>query len=76
MSSGQNNAACRAVQIKAVLSGNWIERAEIGNGRIFGRPLRRSIPCRCRRTGERAPHLLWNSSALALLDDGTFIVVG
>jgi hypothetical protein len=30
MASGQNNAACRAVQIKAVLSGKWVERAEIG----------------------------------------------
>jgi hypothetical protein len=30
MACGQNNAACRAVQVKAVLSGNWIERAEVG----------------------------------------------
>jgi ABC-type branched-subunit amino acid transport system substrate-binding protein len=30
MASGQNNAACSAVKVKAVLSGKWIERAEIG----------------------------------------------
>jgi hypothetical protein len=28
--NGQNNAACSAVKVKAVLSGKWIERAEIG----------------------------------------------
>jgi hypothetical protein len=31
MASGQNNAACSAVKVKAVLSGKWIERAEVGS---------------------------------------------
>jgi hypothetical protein len=30
MVSGQNNAANTAIKVKAVLSGKWIERAEIG----------------------------------------------
>jgi hypothetical protein len=35
INSGQNNAACKAVQVKAVLSGKWIERAEIGTPNEF-----------------------------------------
>jgi hypothetical protein len=30
MRSGQNSAACTAVKVKSVLSGKWIERAEVG----------------------------------------------
>ena len=30
MESGQNNAACTAIKVKAVLSGTWIERQEVG----------------------------------------------
>jgi hypothetical protein len=30
MASGQNNAACSAIKVKSVLSGKWVERAEIG----------------------------------------------
>ena len=30
MASGQNSAAVAAVKVKSVLSGKWIERAEIG----------------------------------------------
>jgi hypothetical protein len=35
MHSGQNSAACAAVKIKSVLSGKWIERAEIGTAGEF-----------------------------------------
>jgi hypothetical protein len=30
MASGQNSAAVAAVKVKGVLSGKWIERAEVG----------------------------------------------
>jgi hypothetical protein len=35
MSSAQNNAATTAIKVKAVLSGHWIERAEIGTPNEF-----------------------------------------